>query len=257
MIGPGDQKLAERIRLPDACAAIEADDLEVFAVNLDAPADMRGEFWALLSPAERRNAEKFVYPEHQQRYVVGRGMLRKMLAQRLSIPADEVEFVENEYGKLRLADVHRSPNLNFNVSHSGSLALYAFCRSCDVGVDIELVREIEDADDLAERFFSPSEAAALAALQPDRKSKAFLACWTRKEAFIKAIGLGLSCPLNAFDVSLEVDAPARILRIDPSIDSVSNWTLRGFRPHPDYIAAVAYRPRGAIGQDRLAVSIAD
>lgn len=249
--------MIESIRHPAARLAIEADDLDVFAVNLDAPEDVRARLWSHLSSEERQNAETFVFPEHQQRYVVGRGMLRELLAPRLGIPPGGIEFIGNAYGKPRLADVHRAPELNFNVSHSGSLALYAFCRDCDVGVDVELMREIEDADDLAERFFSPAEAAALAALPVDQKSLAFLACWTRKEAFIKAIGLGLSCPLDAFDVSLEPDAPARLLRIDPSIDSVSSWSMQGFRPRDGYIAAVAHRPRELVRQDRLAASIAD
>lgn len=249
--------MIESIRHPAARLAIEADDLDVFAVNLDAPEDVRARLWSHLSPEERQNAETFVFPEHQQRYVVGRGMLRELLAPRLGIPPGGIEFIGNAYGKPRLADVHRAPELNFNVSHSGSLALYAFCRDRDVGVDVELMREIEDADDLAERFFSPAEAAALAALPVDQKSPAFLACWTRKEAFIKAIGLGLSCPLDAFDVSLEPDAPARLLRIDPSIDSVSSWSMQGFRPRDGYIAAVAYRPRELVRQDRLAASSAD
>jgi 4'-phosphopantetheinyl transferase len=131
--------------------------------------------------------------------------------------------------------------VEFNVAHSGILALFAFTSGRAVGVDVELIREVPDADDLAERFFSPTEAASLRALQLDRRSLAFLACWTRKEAFIKALGLGLSCPLDAFDVTIDPDAPARIIRIEERIDGVANWAIQALTPYPGYIAAVAYR----------------
>jgi 4'-phosphopantetheinyl transferase len=131
--------------------------------------------------------------------------------------------------------------VEFNLSHSGILALYAFTSGRAVGVDVELIRKVPDADDLAERFFSPTETALLRALPPDRRSLAFLACWTRKEAFIKALGLGLSCPLDAFDVTIDPDAPARITRIEERIDGVANWAMQAFTPLPCYIAAVAFR----------------
>jgi 4'-phosphopantetheinyl transferase len=99
--------------------------------------------------------------------------------------------------------------VEFNLSHSGILALYAFTSGRPVGIDVELIRQIPDVNDLAERFFSPTEIASLRVLLLDRRSLAFLACWTRKEAFIKALGLGLSCPLDAFDVTIDPDAPAR------------------------------------------------
>jgi 4'-phosphopantetheinyl transferase len=100
---------------------------------------------------------------------------------------------------------------------------------------------VPDIDDLAERFFSVTKTLLLRAFPADRRSLAFLACWTRKEAFIKALGLGLSCPLDAFDVTIDPDAPARITRIERRIDTVANWKMQAFTPYHGYIAAVAYR----------------
>jgi len=235
------------------CAAAESDRssrtfgvlktpaVDIVGVHLDASAGIIAALWQLLSRDEQERAEKFRFSEHRQHYIVARGNLRRLLAERLRIAPRAVEFVENNYGKPKLAPVHGSADLDFNLSHSGALALYAFTSGRAVGVDVELIREIPDIDDLAERFFSPTEIASLKAFPVAQRSSAFLACWTRKEAFIKALGQGLSCPLDAFDVTIDPDAPARITRIKASIERVANWTMQAFAPSPCYIAAVAYR----------------
>jgi 4'-phosphopantetheinyl transferase len=215
--------------------------VDIVAVRLDAPAEVSASLWQLLSREEQERAGKFRYAEHRQHYVIARASLRRLLGERLRIAPHTVEFVETKYGKPRLAPVHGSADLEFNLSHSGILAVYAFTSGRAVGIDVELIRELPDADDLAERFFSPAETASLRALPLDRRSLAFLACWTRKEAFIKALGMGFSCPLDAFDVTIDPEAPARITRIEERIDRVANWAMHGFTPYPRYIAAVAYR----------------
>ena len=224
-----------------AFGVLKTPEVDIVGVRLDAPAEVRAALWQLLSCDERERAGKFRYAEHRQHYIVARASLRRLLAERLRIAPRAVEFVETKYGKPRLAPVHGSSDVEFNLSHSGILALYAFTSGRAVGVDVELIREVPDADDLAERFFSPTEIASLRALPPDQRSLAFLACWTRKEAFIKGLGLGLSCPLDAFDVTIDPDAPARITRIEEGIDRVANWAMHTFTPYPCYIAAVAYR----------------
>jgi len=224
-----------------AFGVLKTPEVDIVGVRLDAPADVSAALWELLSCDERGRAEKFHYAEHRQHYIVARASLRRLLAERLCIDPRAVEFVETKYGKPRLAPVHRSADVEFNLSHSGTLAIYAFTSGRAVGIDVELIRQVPDADDLAERFFSPTEIAALRALPLDRRSLAFLACWTRKEAFIKALGQGLSCPLDAFDVTIDPDAPARIARIEARVDGVANWAMQAFTPYPRYIAAVAYR----------------
>jgi 4'-phosphopantetheinyl transferase len=215
--------------------------VDIVGVRLDVPAEVSAALWQLLSRDERERAEKFRYAEHRQHYVVARASLRRLLAERLGIAPRAVELVETRYGKPRLASIQGSADVEFNVAHSGILALFAFTSGRAVGVDVELIREVPDADELADRFFSPTEAASLRALQLDLRSLAFLACWTRKEAFIKALGLGLSCPLDAFDVTIDPDAPARIIRIEERIDALANWAMEAFTPYPGYLAAVAYR----------------
>jgi 4'-phosphopantetheinyl transferase len=232
-------------RCSRAFGVLKTPEVDIVGVRLDAPADVSTALWPLLSRNERERAEKFRYVEHRRHYVVARANLRRLLAERLRIAPQTIEFVETGYGKPRLAPVHGSADVEFNLSHSGILALYAFSNGRAVGLDVELIREVPDAVDLAERFFSPAETASLRALPLDRRSLAFLACWTRKEAFIKALGLGLSCPLDAFDVTIDPDAPARITRIEKRIDEVANWTMQAFTPSPRYVAAVAYANRGA------------
>lgn len=223
-----------------AFSVLKTPVVDILGVRLDAPAETSAELWQLLSRDERERAEKFRYAKDRQHYVIARATLRKLLAERLRIVPEAVEFVETEYGKPKLASVHGAADAEFNLSHSGSLALYAFASGRAVGVDVELIREVPDADDLAERFFSPAEIASLKALPHEERSLAFLACWTRKEALIKALGLGLSCPLNAFDVTIDPNAPAAITRLDVHIDRVQNWAMLAFTPDPRYIAAVAY-----------------
>jgi 4'-phosphopantetheinyl transferase len=224
-----------------AFGVLKTPEVDIVGVRLDAPAEVSAALWQLLSRDERERAGKFRYAEHRQHYIVARASLRRLLAERLRIAPRAIEFVETKYGKPRLAPVHGSADVEFNLSHSGFLALYAFTSGRAVGVDVELIREVPDADDLAERFFSPTEIASLRALPLDQRSLAFLACWTRKEAFIKGLGLGLSCPLDAFDVTIDPEAPARITRIKERIDSVANWAMYTFTRYPSYIAAVAYR----------------
>jgi 4'-phosphopantetheinyl transferase len=225
-------------------------DVDVIGVRLDAPADVSAALWQLLSGEEQQRAERFRYVEHRQRYIVARGSLRRLLAERLDIAPRAVELVETSYGKPKLAVVHSSADLGFNLSHSGVLALYAFTKGRAVGIDVELVRQVPDAEDLAERFFSASEYAALRSLPLDGRSLAFLACWTRKEAFIKALGLGLSCPLDAFDVTIDPDGPARFTRIEARTGRIAHWKLQAFTPYPSYIAALAYHADSAATLDR-------
>ena len=237
-----------------AFRVLKTPDVEVISVCLDALPDVRASLWQLLSRDERQRAKRFRYVEHRQRYIVARASLRQLLAERLGIAPWAVELVETSYGKPRLAPVQGSAGLEFNLSHSEARAVYVFTRGRAVGVDVELIRQIPDADDLAECFFSPREIAALRSLPLDRRSLAFLTCWTRKEAFIKALGLGLSCPLDAFDVTIDPDTAARITRIEAHIGRVADWRLQAFTPYPSYIAAIAYRADGAAISERTRIN---
>jgi len=192
----------------------------------------------LLSDTEQRRADRFAFDRDRNRFIVARARLREMLAARLSVRPESVELTYGVHGKPALARRFAGSDLRFNVSHSDDFAVYAFSSGREIGVDIEAVRPIPDADDIAARFFSRRENEAYLALDPTDKPLGFFCCWTRKEAFIKAIGDGLYHPLDSFDVSLAPGVPAEIQRVKDMPGSECGWYLNSFSPLPGLIAAV-------------------
>jgi 4'-phosphopantetheinyl transferase len=192
----------------------------------------------ILSDTERRRADRFAFDRDRNRFIVARARLREMLATRLSVRPESVELTYGVHGKPALARRFADSELRFNVSHSDDVAVYAFSFGCEIGIDIEVVRPIPDADDIAAQFFSRRENEAYLTLDPSDKPLGFFHCWTRKEAFIKAIGEGLYHPLDSFDVSLAPGEPAEILRVKDMPGSESGWYLNSFSPLPGFIAAV-------------------
>ena len=189
---------------------------------------------AVLTPAERDRRDRFVFARDRCAYTVCRGALRHILAEAVSMAPDAVTFREGPYGKPAL--VH--PPLPFNVSHSGDMALIAVCPDGPVGVDIERERPLSDLFALARRHFSPTEQAALAALPTALHVPAFFRCWSRKEAFIKAIGLGLHFPLHDFDVSLDPREPAQIIAVRDRRYANTPWTVHDLDVAEGYSAAL-------------------
>lgn len=202
-----------------------------------------------LSPAERVRADRFRFPRDRRRYVIGRGTLRLRLAAYLGCPPSGVGIVQDEYGKPHLAaGLDAGFPLSFNLSHSGDLALLAVGGGPALGVDVEAIRPIEPG--VAECVFAPDERALLDAVPADRRQQAFFTCWTRKEAYVKALGSGLSTPLTAFAVSPDPLLPAAFLRIDGEPGEVASWTLTDVAVGPDYAAALAVRMPGCVEEWR-------
>ena len=161
-----------------------------------------------------------------------------MLAHYLGCPPNEIEFIYGPKGKPELRD---SSRIRFNASHSGQIALYAFTLGCELGVDVEELRELDDAESIAVRFFSIGEVSELLSLKPEDRGLAFFHCWTRKEAYVKAIGDGLAIPLDRFQVTLLPGAPARFVQIARDMETASDWTLHHLEPAPGYVGALAYQ----------------
>jgi 4'-phosphopantetheinyl transferase len=195
----------------------------------------------LLSDAERQRANGFAFDRDRRRFTVARSRLRQLLGSRLDARPESVELVYGERGKPALARRFAASGLRFNVAHSDDVAVYAFSRGLEIGIDVEAVRVIDDADDIAARFFSHRENEAYRALAPSDKPLGFFNCWTRKEAFIKALGDGLYHPLDRFDVSLAPGELARILRVGHVPGDLCGWTLHGFLPGPGLVGAVVVR----------------
>lgn len=191
----------------------------------------------LLSAGERQRAARFAFDRDRRRYIAARALLRRLLGERLGERPEAIEFVYGRRGKPALAPRFAGSGLHFNLSHCDDVAVYAFARAREVGVDIEKVRPIPDADEIAKRFFSRRENLAYRALAAADRGPGFFNCWTRKEAFIKAHGSGLSLPLDKFVVSL--DAPARLLRTDFEPEALKGWTLHDLSPGEEFAAALA------------------
>lgn len=210
----------------------------MWRASLDASEPAVGRLQALLAADERERARRFRFERDRCRYVVGRGLLRVLLSRYLATRPEEIRFAYGPHEKPALAGA----GPRFNLSHSGSVALLAFSSGGEVGIDVERDDGDFARERIPERFFSSAEVKALRALPRALQSRAFLSCWTRKEAFIKARGDGLSLALDSFDVTLAPGQPVAILRTAWSDDEPTEWSLMDLsEPQQGYIAAVASR----------------
>jgi 4'-phosphopantetheinyl transferase len=218
-------------------APFENDAIEVVVTRLDVgPEGVRASA-TLLSDAERQRASHFAFDRDRRRFTVARARLRRLLSARLGVRPESVELMYGAHGKPELARRLADSDLRFNVSHSDDVAVYAFARGREIGIDVEAIRVIRNADDIAAHFFSLRENESYRALDPRDKPLGFLNCWTRKEAFIKALGVGLYHPLDRFDVSLAPGEPAKILRVESTPGDHYGWRMESFSPAPGFVAA--------------------
>jgi 4'-phosphopantetheinyl transferase len=216
-----------------------AGHVEVWATGLDRAPAVLARMRAILADDETARAARFHFERDARRFVVARAVLRELLGAYLAVTPREVSFVNGPRDKPGLAPPLDASGVQFNVSHSGEIALYAVTRHRPVGVDVEQVRALDNLAALAERNFSRAERAALFALPPAHRPAAFFACWTRKEAYVKALGEGLAHPLDAFTVSLAAGEPARVTEIGGDAAAAQRWTLAALDVAPGYEAAVA------------------
>ena len=188
---------------------------------------------------ESQRARRFYFERDRTRFVCARGLLRGFLAAELGLPAERVRFQYGPSGKPSLAIEHASSGIEFNVSHSAGVGLFVLTRGMAVGADVERIRSLRHGAAVAKRFFAQDECAALEGLSGDDWDRAFFRCWTRKEAFIKAVGSGLSYPLRAFSVSVAEHEPARLLRVDGDATASRRFWLTAYPAGPGFEAAIA------------------
>jgi 4'-phosphopantetheinyl transferase len=200
--------------------SLSSGEIHVWRARLEQPAEVQESFLRTLADDERARADRFHFEKHRRRFVLARGFLRALLGRYLEIEPAEVAFAYGPYGKPSLAD---DSDLQFNMSHSHELAVYGFVLDREIGVDVEYVKEDFPGEDIAHHFFSTVEVENLVALAESERAAAFFRCWTRKEAYIKAIGSGLSHPLDQFDVSL--NDSAALLRDRQDAEATSHWSM--------------------------------
>lgn len=191
-----------------------------------------------LSPDEQERADKYRFKKDRERFIVTRGAVREILSGYLEIAPDRVGFTYNGFGKPFLKNETSGDSIFFNVSASREIALCAVARGSEIGVDIEFVRDEPASLEIVERFFSASEAENIAALCGQRQTSAFFHCWTRKEAFIKAVGVGLTYPLKNFSVPVGEEKTSHFSIADP-FQKTRRWSLTTVYPSPEYVAALA------------------
>lgn len=225
-----------RWRAPPAELSLSTQALHVWRATLPASSEQLQSLPTCLDGDELARAARFTRPRDCQRYLAWHGSLRRILARYLSQAPDRLHYVFGPNGKPSLSSQFEASGLRFNLAHSGDLALVAVALGRDVGVDIEQVRPLPDADSIAERHFSPSERRALAKLPAAERQAAFFNIWTCKEALIKATGQGLASLLSGFSVPVLSGGASSPLAVDAGAGP--QWAVRSLAPGAGYAAAV-------------------
>jgi 4'-phosphopantetheinyl transferase len=220
------------------------DEVHVWRAMLDWPAEAIAALEPVLSPDERERVRRFHFERDRRCHLIARGLLRTLLGRYLGMAPDELRFDYSPFGKPSLATGLATRPLQFNVSHAGELVLIAVAAGRTLGIDVEHIRTDIAVGEIAERFFSAHERDALATLPGDLQQQAFYDCWTRKEAYIKAVGDGLSLPLDQFDVAFLPGEPARLLATRPDPAEARRWSLRELQVADGYKAALAVEGAG-------------
>jgi 4'-phosphopantetheinyl transferase len=242
--------MSQKMNITDSNFQIESplmlpdDEVQLWRGDLEAIGADESRWLQVLSSDELARAERFHFSRDRQRFVAGRALLRTILAGYLRTDAHGLTFSYSKKEKPSLGFNHADSGVTFNVSHSGAIALLAFTRGRKIGVDVEQVRADSDLEAIARRFFSIHEQNQLAVLPTEERVDAFFRCWTRKEAYIKATGDGLSLPLNQFDVSFEVGEENALVATRPDSSEAGNWLLREVPAGPGYMAAICVQGKG-------------
>lgn len=226
--------------LPPSDLTLSSDDIHIWRASLEQPAERVHWLAQMLSEDEMSRAERFHFERDRRRFIVARGVLREILGQYLDIEPSRLRFSYGKHGKPSLSAEFDGDALRFNLAHSEELALFAFTRGREIGIDLEHVRPLPDAEEIAARFFSTRENAELEGMPDCRKSEAFFIYWTCKEAYIKATGDGLAQALDQVEVSLDSERLVRLVSVEKSPEEAARWSLHTLTPTAGYVAAIAF-----------------
>jgi len=215
-----------------------SEAVDVWCACLDLTPEALGELERTLSAEERARAARFLLARDRCRFLAARGLLRQILAAYLDAPPEALRFRYSSKGKPAL-EKPQAP-IEFSLSHSHGLALYAVAWARPVGVDVERIRADIGLMEIARRFFAPREAEALGRLPADERLHAFFHCWTRKEALLKAWGEGLPFGLNRLSVSIS-PKEAAVLETPFDPGEAARWRLHPLEPAPNFVGALAVR----------------
>jgi 4'-phosphopantetheinyl transferase len=211
--------------------------VQVWAMSTTSPDSTIARFYEFLSPQEKNRAHRFRIDHLQREFIITRGTLRTLLGHYLNSEPTNIQLSYGPRGKPRIAG---AANIDFNVSHSANIALFAFTRDCEVGIDIEKICPLTDMYNIANRYFTAEETSQLMRIPANQREHAFYLCWTRKEAFIKAIGDGLSVRLDSFRVTFDPKEQARLILNERNEHDAKTWTLADLKFSTEFAAALAY-----------------
>lgn len=223
---------------PPTQLLLSRKDVHIWRAALDLPSKSVRELKGSLSINERLKAERFSFERDKSQFVAARGILRLILSSYLSVEPGAIQFSFEKNGKPRLQNVFGKTDIQFNLSHSQGLALYVFTLGHEVGVDIEYIREISEMEQIVEQFFSVRERVFFSTLPASQKQETFFNWWTRKEAFMKATGDGLSYPLDMLDVSAGAAKSVKLLRTVGDVKEGPRWLMWDVRPAEGFMGAV-------------------
>jgi 4'-phosphopantetheinyl transferase len=223
---------------PPSALALPEPEVQLWHLDLGALSVAEDRWQQWLSADEQARAKRFLSLRARQQFVVTRSLLRIALAAYLAADPRKLVFQHSAKEKPSLGSPHAESGITFNLSHASGVALLAFSRRRELGVDVERVRRDLDVDAIARRYFSLHEERQLAAVNSEERHEAFFRCWTRKEAYLKAQGAGLSLPLEQFDVSVAIGDTNALLSTRPDPSEAARWSLREVPAGPGYVAAL-------------------
>jgi 4'-phosphopantetheinyl transferase len=209
--------------LPAAFPNLAANTVHIWRASLEIDRETLGKYARVLSDEERARAERFVHERDRVSYIASHGFLRELLARYLDCRPEGLEFAAGAHGKPAISAPGPALGLSFNLSHAHGVGVAAIVRGREIGVDVEKIRPEFAGEEIAERYFSAAEIAELKQLPQEQRATAFFLCWTRKEAYVKALGEGLRFPLDRFSVSLTPGGPVQLLAGD-----AGRWGIRSF-----------------------------
>ncbi len=216
-------------------------EIQVWRVNLLAPTGEVSQLRMLLSAQEKNQAAQFHFAHDHRRFIIRRAVLRQLLAVNLGLRPEEIQIDGTGFKKPQITTAQNPLQLQFNSSHASDWALIALAQNCELGVDIEKHHHLPERADLAKKFFSEAEVRELNRLTEPARTEGFFNCWTRKEAFVKAIGQGLAFPLNHFSVSLTPEQPATILEVTSEYPAaLEPWSMTAIDVMPGFSAALVF-----------------
>ncbi len=225
------------VELPQAPPA--GNELQVWGMTLSDPPRPLAELRGYLSADEIARVERLRHSPDRHRAIIARGGLRAILGAQLGVHPASLGFRYGDKGKPALDMGEHHPPISFSVSHSGEWVLIAVAVGHRVGADVEAFRPVPGFEQIADRYFAPSECTAIGGVPENRRLDAFFCCWTRKEAYVKALGGGISLGFSHFAVAVAADEVPAILEIEGSADAAAGWTVWSGEPAPGYAAAVA------------------